>query len=215
MHASVCPPSIGTRAGTAAPAPRPPCGNGLRAAARVVLLLCAAGLAAGCASLRPAQFAGAGPTLDPVAWFTGQTRSWGVIENRAGEPKSRFHTLLTGRTAGNGIVLTQDFTFEDGRHQQRIWHLKHTGSHRYEATAADVVGPALGEAYGNAFHWEYTLQLTPGNPLSRVHMNDWMYLTDDNTLINRVVMTKLGVTLVQTTEYFHRGHAPIASIKAR
>lgn len=181
---------------------------------RLAVLLLAVGSATGCASLQPKAFAGASPSFDPVAWFTGPTRSWGVIENRAGEPKSRFHTLLVGRPDGNGdgIVLTQDFTFDSGRQQQRIWHLKRTGAHRYQATAADVIGPAVGEAFGNAFHWSYTLQLKPGNPLSRVHVNDWMYLTSDDTLINRVVMSRLGVTLVQTTEYFHRGHGPIASI---
>lgn len=186
-----------------------------RVCSRAGLLLLALGLAAlsGCASLKPSAFAGTTPSFDPVAWFTGPTRSWGVLENRAGEPKSRFHTLLTGRPDGDGIVLTQDFTFEDGHTQQRIWHLRRTGAHRYEATAADVIGPAIGEARGNAFHWSYTLQLKPGNPLSRVHMNDWMYLTSDDTIINRVVMSKLGITLLQTTEYFHRGHAPIASIR--
>lgn len=86
------------------------------------------------------------------------------------------------------------------------------GAHRYAASAADVIGSAIGEAWGNIFHWEYTLQLKPGNPLSRVHMKHWMYLTDDNPLINRVVISKLGITVAQTTEYFHRGHAPIGPI---
>jgi hypothetical protein len=47
--------------------------------------------------------------------------------------------------------------------------------HRYEATASDVVGTATGEAWGNAFRWEYTLALEPGNPLKNVHMKQWMY----------------------------------------
>lgn len=184
-----------------------------RACAGLMLLVLGVAAISGCASLKPSAFAGATPTFEPVAWFTGPTRSWGVIENRAGEPKSRFHTQLVGRPDGDGIVLTQNFTFEIGRHQTRVWHLKRKSAHRYEATAADVIGPAIGEARGNAFHWSYTLQLKPGNPLSRVHMNDWMYLTSDDTMVNRVVMSRLGVTLVQTTEYFHRGHEPIASIK--
>jgi hypothetical protein len=41
--------------------------------------------------------------------------------------------------------------------------------HRHEATANDVVGMAVGEAYGKTFRWEYSLVLNPENIFSRVH----------------------------------------------
>lgn len=185
---------------------KPPCG---------LLLILLAAMASGCTSMQPRQFAGASPTFDPVAYFTGPTRSWGVIENRDGNPKSRFRTRMMGRAIPDGVVITQDFTFQDGHQQQRIWHLKRVSAHRYDATAADVIGIATGYAWGNTFRWEYTLQLKPGNPLSRVHMKHWMYLTDDDGLvINRVVISKLGVTVAETTEYFRRGAGATPTVRA-
>jgi hypothetical protein len=177
-----------------------------------VLALC--GLATGCHTLKPESFAGAEPRFEPDKYFEGATRSWGVTEGRSGRPKSRFRTDMMGRREGPGdLVITQDFHFEDGRTQQRVWHIHRAGDHRYEATAGDVVGVGLGYAFGNTFHWEYTLALRPVNPLANVHMEHWMYLqADGETMINRVLIRKLGVVVAETTEHFHRGAGPVPSI---
>lgn len=130
-----------------------------------------------------------------------------------GRSQKRLSHRDDGRREGDGLTITQDFTFEDGRRQQRIWQLKRVDAHRYDATASDVIGGATGYAWGNTFCWEYTLQLKAGNPLSRVHMKHCMYLTDDgDLLINRVIMSKFGVSVAQTTEYFRRGAGDIVTI---
>ena len=78
-----------------------------------------------------------------------------------------------------------------------------------------MIGVATGYAWGNTFRWEYTLQLKPGNPLTRVHMKHWMYLTDDTDLvINRVVISKLGVIVAETTENFRRGTGATPTVGA-
>lgn len=168
---------------------------------------------AGCASLRPAQFEGATPQFDPMRYFEGPTRSWGVFETRGGEPMRRFRTAMLGVREGDTLVITQDFTFDDGSHQRRVWRMHQVDAHRFDATASDVVGVATGYAYGNTFRWEYTLQVKPGNPLTRVHMQHWMYLADGgDTLLNRVVIRKLGVVVRETTEYFRRGAGETATV---
>ena len=155
------------------------------------MLLCVC-LASGCASMRPEQFAAATPRFDPIHYFEGPTRSWGVIESRAGEPRSTFRATMMGvpdadGARRDGLTITQDFTYDDGRKQQRVWHIKRIDEHRFDATSSDVVGIATGYAWGNTFRWEYTLQLKAGNPLTRVRMKHWMYLTDDGeTMIESV-----------------------------
>ena len=160
----------------------------------------------GCASLAPRQFAGSVPTFDPVAFFTGRTRSWGVFENRAGQPSRRFSTVCDGRrAAGGALLLDQTFTYEDGTTQQRHWRIERLDAHRYVATANDVVGRAAGEAYGNAFHWEYTVALQPGNPLGNVRLRQWMYLqAGGQTMVNRASVHALGFPVAQVTEFFRR-----------
>ena len=156
------------------------------------------------------HFEGATPGFDPIAYFNGPTHSWGVLQAADGAPKSRFRAELSGHLVADDLVLTQDFTFEDGHRQQRIWHMHKVDAHRYDATANGVIGVATGYVYGNAFRWDYTLQLTP-NPLSRVQMHHWMYLAGDGvTLLNQVTIRKFGVQVGGTTEYFQRGAGVVA-----
>ncbi len=171
-------------------------------------------LGTGCSTLKPASFATASPRFEPEKFFLGPTRSWGVIESRTGKPKSRFETEMMGVRDGRDLVITQDFTYEDGRRQRRVWRLRRIDEHRYEATANDVVGVSVGEAYGDLFHWKYTLALRPRNPLANLHFELFMYLAaDGETLINRVAIRKLGILLAETTEHFHRGTGPVPSIR--
>ncbi len=175
-----------------------------RAVAVLAALLTLAG--SGCASLAPSQFAGSTPEFEPVAFFTGRTRSWGVFENRAGEPARRFSTVCDGRREPDGtLALEQTFTYEDGATQHRHWRIRRRDAHRYEAAANDVVGTGTGEAYGNAFRWEYTVALQPGNPLGNVRLRQWMYLlAGGQTMMNRAFVLKLGVQVAQVTEFFRR-----------
>ena len=63
---------------------------------------------------------------------------------------------------------------------------------RYTGTAADVVGTAQGEAQGSALHWTYVLSLPVDGKVWEMDMDDWMYLVDDKTLLNRTSMSKYG-----------------------
>lgn len=101
--------------------------------------------------------------------------------------------------------LDQEFIYEDGQRQERHWRIRRVDEHRYEATANDVVGKATGEAYGNAFRWEYTVALKPGNPLFNVRLKQWMYLqADGRTVLNRGTVSKAGVEVAQVSEVFWR-----------
>lgn len=163
-------------------------------------------LAMGCGSLPPQQFAGAVLSFDPQAFFTGRVHSWGVFENRAGAPTRRFATVSVGRREGDALLLDQEFTYEDGSQQQRHWRIRRVDAHRFEATAGDVVGTASGEAYGNAFRWEYTVALKLGNPLYNVRLKQWMYLqADGKSMVNRATIRTFGVEVAQVTEFFRRG----------
>ena len=104
---------------------------------------------------------------------------------------------------GDTLRLDQDFAYDDGHHQQRHWRIRRVDAHRFEATANDVVGTGTGEAYGDAFRWEYTVALKPGNPLFNVRLKQWMYLQPGGrTLLNRGTVRVLGVEAAQISEEF-------------
>lgn len=162
-------------------------------------------LLAGCASLKPADFAGQRPVFQPDQFFTGRAHSSGVMENRGGLPTQRVTTETWGYWEGNVLHLEQDLAFGDGRKQHRAWRLRRLDAHHFTATANDILGTARGEAYGNAFHWSFTLALSPGNPLANVRMSQWMYLQPDGrTILNHTTIRKAGLVVAQVTEVFHR-----------
>jgi hypothetical protein len=158
----------------------------------------------GCSNtMKPTDFAGTKPEMKPLAFFDGHTVSWGMVETAGGAPDTPFTSDMVGTTDPDGTLhLTQHFSFADGRKPERVWTFRRTGDHTYEGTANDVDGPAEGEAYGNLFHWTYTLELSPGNALKKVSMEQWMYLQPNGTMVNRVTIRKLGLVVAMVTEYF-------------
>ena len=94
---------------------------------------------------------------------------------------------------------------EGGGQQVRDWHLRRVTPTHFEATANDVVGTAEGDVAGRVFHWRYTLALDPGHALENVSMDQWMYLEEDGSMVNRATVSKLGVVLAEVTEHFTHG----------
>ena len=114
-------------------------------------------------------------------------------------------TKTFGKRAGEALVVEQSLSLGNSAPQHRSWKIRKVDSHHYEATANDIVGTALGEAYGNTFHWSFTLALAPGNPLKNITMSQWMYLQPDGkTMINHSTISKFGIVVTQVTEQFRR-----------
>jgi len=160
---------------------------------------------AGCgAPLRPEAFAGTTPAFDPVAFWTGRTASWGVIENRDGAPTSIITTTTDGTAEGDGGLHMVQRLVDNGKDSVRDWHIRRIGKGQFEATANDIVGVARGAPSGRTLHWTWTLAAKPGNALFNVEMEQWMYLADNGTLLNRTIVTKFGVRLAEISEQFVR-----------
>ncbi len=156
-----------------------------------------------CASWQAASFKEGRPVFDPGVYFNGKAHSWGVIESRGGEPSQVLTTQTQGHWEGDIFHFDQDLAFENGKRSHRSWRIKRVDAHHWTATGTGIVGEARGEAYGNVFHLQFSLDLAPGNPLLRVHMSQWMYLQPDGrTMINRDVLTKAGVVVAHITEQF-------------
>ena len=54
------------------------------------------------------------------------------------------------------------------------------------------------------FHWRWVLKGGPGKPPFDVAMDQWMYLLDDGSMLNRTTVRKLGIILAEVTEHFAR-----------
>ena len=171
------------------------------------LILCVTISVVGCTShLPPSAFASTSPAFDPVTFWTGHTKSWGVIENLDAAPTSIIRTTTDSTPEGpNGLHMIQH-VIHNGENTTRDWHFRRTAPGHFEATANDVVGTARGATSGRTLHWTWTLATHQGNPLFNVTMDQWMYLADNGTLMNRTIITKLGVRIAEVSEQFVRSN---------
>ncbi len=173
-----------------------------------ILLTAIGALLVACGDPMPVSaFKDTRPVLDPVRFFTGHVRSWGVLENRSGQPDAIVMTDCVGTADGpDGLSMTQTLVVGTDPPTTRRWHMRRTAPGTFEATANDMVGTATGEAAGRAFHWQWTLALSPGNSLKDVTMDQWWYLQPDGSLLNRTTVRKLGFIAAEVTEHFVPDH---------
>ena len=150
------------------------------------------------------DFAGIEPRFRLEEYFEGQTRAWGLFQDRFGNVRRQFVVDIQGRVEADGITLVEDFVYSDGETEQRVWTIRRTGEHTYEGDAAGVVGTARGAAYGNALNWAYDFDLRVGDRTWRVHFDDWMFLQPDGVMINRATVTKWGFEIGEAIIFFQR-----------
>jgi hypothetical protein len=144
-----------------------------------------------------------GPNFDPVSFFTGHVRSWGVVEGRSGAPNGTVVTDCQGNVDAQGqLHMTQTLTLQDGKPTQRLWTMWRDGPGTFKATANDMIGTAVGHSDGRVFHWTWDLARSPGNPLMTVAMEQWMYRLPDGNVMIRTTISKLGVILAEVSEQF-------------
>lgn len=166
--------------------------------ALLLLTLCA------CASPDVAQYAQNTPVFDPAQFFVGKTDAWGMFQKRGGDVVKRFHVEITGSEQDGKLTLDERFRYDDGTTQQRLWTLTHQPDGSWRGTAGDVVGEAIGHAAGNALNWRYTLLLPVDGKTYEMTMDDWMFLIDPHTMVNRTSMRKFGVEVGQVTLFFRK-----------
>lgn len=170
---------------------------------RWLLLLCCVVLTS-CGSVSVDDYATEKPVLYLTRFFDRPVQAWGIYQDRSGKVLKRFHVDITSRRDGDRLILDERFVYSDGSTQRRVWTLIPDGQNRWRGTADDVVGEATGELAGNALRWRYQLNLPVDGTTYVVTFDDWMYLMDEDTLINRSSMLKLGVELGQVTLFFRR-----------
>ena len=159
---------------------------------------------AGCSSVSVEKYRGQSPALDLRSYFDGTIDGYGMFQDRSGEVVKRFHVVIEASWQGDTGTLDEHFTYADGTTQRRVWTLSHDGAGRYTGRAADVVGEAQGEAAGNALRWRYVMALPVDGKVYHVDFDDWMFLIDEQVMLNRSAMSKWGVHLGDVTLSFHK-----------
>jgi len=160
-----------------------------------------------CSNIKPKDYQANEPKIDIRTYLNGKIKAWGMLEDRSGKVTRRFVVDMEGKWQGNDGVLEEYFTFDDGEKSKRIWTIKFSDDHNFTATAGDVIGNAKGSQYGNAMRMNYVLDLVVDKEKQtkyKVSLDDWMYLLDDQTLVNKSTIKKFGITFGKLTIFFKK-----------
>jgi hypothetical protein len=142
-------------------------------------------------------------------FFEGRLVAYGQFQDLFGTVRRRFTVDLEGTWDGQTLRLVEDFVYEDGALEQRVWVLTPTGDETWQGTAAGVQGVATGVERGDTFNWRYTIDLpipaADGTvDTLRVSFDDWMWQISDDRLFNRAYMQRAGVTIGEVSIWFER-----------
>jgi hypothetical protein len=145
-----------------------------------------------CSATSIDDYRGRTPAFEPEEFFDGALTAHGVVKDFSGAAIRHFRADITGCWQGGVGTLDEDFVFDDGEEQKRIWTLTPNGAQTYIGTAGDVVGEGQARWEGNAMFLDYTLRIALEDGLIDVKIDDRMYRVSENVVMNESKMRKFG-----------------------
>lgn len=146
---------------------------------------------------RPEDYAATTPVFDIRTHLAGPILAAGVIFGPGGRASQRFVAEMEGNWNGPAGWLTETFRYADGTQQQRRWTLHLRDDGEIVGTAPDVLGEARGRQLGAAVTLRYRLRLPESAGGHVLDVVDWLYLTEDGTILNKSVMRKFGIKVAE------------------
>ncbi|MGB3224862.1 MAG: DUF3833 domain-containing protein [Desulforhopalus sp.] len=160
-----------------------------------------------CSGVDVNMYQGKSPQFDLYTYFQGETRGWGIVQDRKGMVTRQFVVDIEGTVDDQGqLILKEDFDWSDGEQSNRTWTISRTPDGGFIGRAGDVVGNAVGKSTGNALQWTYTLLVEVDGKNWEVAFDDWMFLQPDQVVINRTEMSKFGLKVGDVTMVFRKGN---------
>ncbi|WP_095590131.1 DUF3833 domain-containing protein [Actibacterium ureilyticum] len=145
----------------------------------------------------PADYATTGPAFSLTEHLSGRILSEGVIYGPRGRMTSSFVAEMVGEWNGDTGTLTENFTYSNGRTQQRKWYLTLGPDNTFTATADDIVGTAQGVVSGATVRMTYQIVLPQEAGGHTLTATDWLYLTGNGTIMNKSEMRKFGLKVAE------------------
>ncbi|MCR9106976.1 MAG: DUF3833 domain-containing protein [Gammaproteobacteria bacterium] len=148
---------------------------------------------AACANVKVTDYANMAPALNVEAFFNGKLTAHGVVLDRSGRVTRSFNADIIAYWKDGIGTLEEDFVFDDGELQRRVWTLTPQSPGRYIGTAGDVIGEGLLHQSGNSVFLDYVLRIAYGDGTIDLRVDDRMYLIAPDVLINESTLSKFGV----------------------
>ncbi len=88
-------------------------------------------LIAGCSAIDLTAYKDNEPKLELFDYFLGETRGWGIVQDRKGVLLRQFEVDIEGIINERGeLVLNEEFIWSDGEESTRTWILSSSDPHK-------------------------------------------------------------------------------------
>ncbi|MCU5772917.1 DUF3833 domain-containing protein [Erwiniaceae bacterium BAC15a-03b] len=150
------------------------------------------------------EYQSATPKIDIFRYFDGQSRAWGMMQDFSGKQIRRFEVTIRGEVLGDTLTLHEQFAWDDGEKQTRVWQIRRLQDGSYVGTANDIIGRAIGHTAGNAFNWRYQMEVKTDSSSYRLNFDDWIWQQDERHLLNVTSLKKFGIEVARVTIFFNK-----------
>ncbi|MXQ08139.1 DUF3833 family protein [Alphaproteobacteria bacterium GH1-50] len=151
----------------------------------------------GFAAQVPAEYRNGEPPFDIRQVLNGPMACEGVIFGPTGRVSSRFVAEFHASWDGDTGRMTERFLYDNGDTQDREWRLTVDDAGAIRAEADDLVGIGRGRQAGHSVMLNYRIRLPEASGGHVLDAIDWMYLTDNGTIINRSQFRKFGIKVAE------------------
>ena len=148
-----------------------------------------------CSQVQVTDYQDMQPAFKVEQFFQGHLTAHGVVKNRGGKVIRTFDATIAATWRDGVGTLDEDFVFNDGEQQKRIWTLTPRPDGTYIGTAGDVTGEGLLQQSGNSVFLDYVLQVPYNDSVIEVRVDDRMYLLTPDLLINESKLKKFGLVV--------------------
>lgn len=146
-----------------------------------------------CSGVQVSDYRDKKPEFVAEQFFDGRLSAHGIVKDRRGAVTRSFDADIVAYWEYGIGTLEEDFIFDDGTTQRRVWTLTPDGDNRYIATAGDVIGNGVMQLSGNSAFLDYVLRIPYGGDTIDLRVDDRMYLVSHSVLLNESTLSKFGV----------------------
>ncbi len=156
-----------------------------------------AGLAIAFALLagQPLTAAAAPEPLVLEEFFDGKTIGRGVFESRIAGVKREFTVVTRGTWNPKTFMfrLREDFHYDDGERDTKVWYFQKVGEGRYIGQRADVLSPTNVRTVGNALKFSYAAEVETDYGTIALRFNDTLKHDGKGVVRNTADVVKYGL----------------------
>ena len=157
-----------------------------------------------CSNTKVHEYHNQTPKLDLQKFIDGKIKGYGVVENRSGIITRRFEFDGNGYWQNDIGYFDETISYIGGNTESRRWEIHKINNQYYEATTKDVIDKAKIYVDGNSMNWQYVMKIRVDDKTYNIKFDDWMYLINEDKMINRNYFTKFGIGVGQLTLFMEK-----------